>query len=360
MRRLLLYSIFILVFTSISYSQTASQYFPANPGYIWYYESTRLDSNNNPMAGTTTYRIDSFSVVQNYFGLSANFVPSKRNLISVTQPGPYSDSSFFNFQASNGWQYTDLTRGLDTITFLDTSGLINLISSYNGWYNTYRFASNVGQEYTIFSKDTTITFQSQSFPLRITYTGKRLNDENVQTVQGNLPSKRFLLTATLYYLLVFPPLPPIPVEVLSREDSVWVSDGKWMIKEVIASTNVDLSNFGFPVEFFVPGERIILANGPVGIVNYSSEIPSDYTLEQNYPNPFNPITLIKYNLPSNGIVSLKIYDISGKEVSTLVNEQQRAGTYEYSFDAGELSSGVYYYILSTNEFTETKKMILVK
>lgn len=353
-------SLLTFIFTSNSFSQTASQYFPVNPGYIWYYESTILDSNNNPMAGTTTYRVDSFSVVQNYFGLNANFVPSKRNLTSVTQPGPYTDTSFFNFQGSNGWQYADLTRGLDTISFLDTSGLINLISSFNGWYNTYRFASPAGQEYTIFTKDTTITFQSQSFPLRITYTGKRLNDENVQTVLGNLPSKKFLLTASLYYLLSFPPLPPIPIEVLSREDTVWVSEGKWMIKEVIASTNVDLSNFGFPVEFSVPGESLILTNGPTGIVNYSSEIPEKYSLGQNYPNPFNPSTTIRYSIPESGFVSLKVYDVSGKEIYSLVKQEQRAGTYEYQFNASNLTSGVYFYTIQTPNFTQTNKMTLVK
>jgi hypothetical protein len=360
MRILIFAVLYVATLTSSIFSQTASQYFPQNPGYIWYYESTRLDSNNNPMSGTTTFRVDSFSVVQNYFGLSANYVPGKRNLLSVTQPGPYTDSSFYNFQGSNGYQYTDLTRGLDTITFLDTSGLINLISSFNGWYNTYRFASNIGQEYTIFSKDTTISFQSQSFPLRMTYTGKRLSDENVQTVKGNLSAKKFVLSATLYYLLVFPPLPPIPVEVLSRKDTVWISDGKWMLKEVIASTNVDLTNFGFPVEFFVPGEMIILTNSPVGIINYSSEIPGEYSLEQNYPNPFNPVTKIKYSLPESGFVTLRIYDIMGREVITLIKEAQNAGIYEASFDAADLTSGIYYYILSSGTFTETKKMMLIK
>ncbi len=353
-------SLLTFIFTSNSFSQTASQYFPPNPGYIWYYESTLLDSNNNPMTGTTTYRVDSFSVVQNYSGLNANFVPSKRNLTSVTQPGPYTDTSFFNFQGSNGWQYTDLTRGLDTIAFLDTSGLINLISSFNGWYNTYRFASPAGQEYTIFTKDTTITFQSQSFPLRITYTGKRLNDENVQTVQGNLPSKKFLLTASLYYLLSFPPLPPIPIEVLSRKDTVWVSEGKWMIKEVIASTNVDFSNFGFPVEFNVPGERITLTNGPVGIVNHNAEIPENYSLEQNYPNPFNPSTIIKYSIPKSGFVSLKLFDVSGREILSLIEQDQNAGTYEYHFNAGNLTSGVYFYTIQTGDFIQTNKMTLIK
>ncbi len=359
MKRILIF-IAILLNPLIAISQTASTYFPSNPGYIWYYERVILDSNNNSIPGSETYRVDSFSVTQNYIGLSANYVPSKRNLLSVNQTGPYSDTSFFNFQGSNGYQYTDLTRGLDTITFLDTSGLLGFIASFNGWYNTYRFASNVGQEYTIFTKDTTITFGGDNYPIRITYTGERLNDENVQTIQGNLPAKKFLLTAALYYLLSFPPLPPIPVEVLSREDTVWVSSGKWMIKEVIPSVEVDFTSFGIPVQFFVPGERYELTNGPVNIINYTSNNPDKYSLEQNYPNPFNPTTSIKFSLPESGIVSLRVVNIAGQEIANLVDGEQRAGTYEVVFNGAKLTSGVYFYVLETKDYTQTRKMTLIK
>lgn len=360
MRQIFLINVITLVFASNLFSQTASQYFPATPGYIWYYESNLLDSNGNQIPGSTTFRVDSFSVVQNYLGMNASYVPSKRNLSSVTQGGPYNDSSFFNFQGSNTWQYVDVTRGLDSIIFLDTSGFINFLSQFNSWYSVYRFASGVNTSYTLFTKDTTIIIQSQSLPVRITYAGKRLNDENVQTVQGNLPAKKFLLTATIYYLLSFPPLPPIPIEVLSRDDTVWVSLNRWMIKEIIAPINVDLNNLGVPVTFSIPGESLVLTNGPVGIINYTNEIPDRYSLRQNYPNPFNPSTKLKYSLPENGFVSLKIYDMAGKEVMTLINGEQKAGTYELQFNGSNLTSGVYLYKLETESFTQTKKMTLVK
>ncbi|MCB0725301.1 MAG: T9SS type A sorting domain-containing protein [Ignavibacteriae bacterium] len=361
MTKLFLIVTIIITFGSTSFSQTASDYFPSTPGYIWYYKSNLLDSNNNQIPGSTTYRVDSFSVVQNYLGLNASYVPSKRNLSSVSQTGPYTDSSFFNFQGSNAWQYVDVTRGLDSITFLDTSGLLNFLATFNNWYSVYRFANNVNQSYTIFTKDTTITLQSQSASIRITYAGKRLNDENVITPTGTVSAKKFLLTATLYYLVVLPPpLPPIAVPILSREDTVWVSTGKWMVKESIASTNVDLTNFSIPVQFTVPGESIELTNGPVNIINYSSEIPDKYSLEQNYPNPFNPETKIKFSLPESGYVSLKVYDQSGRETASLISNELNTGVYEYSFNGSGLASGVYYYTLETKGFSETKKMILVK
>jgi len=89
-------------------------------------------------------------------------------------------------------------------------------------------------------------------------------------------------------------------------------------------------------------------------------IPTSYSLLQNYPNPFNPSTIISYQLPKSGLVTLKIYDVLGREVSTLVNEQKTAGTYKVEFNGIQLSSGVYFYRLTTADFMQTKKMIFIK
>jgi hypothetical protein len=101
--------------------------------------------------------------------------------------------------------------------------------------------------------------------------------------------------------------------------------------------------------------------GGVNIQNIGSSIPDEFKLYQNYPNPFNPSTKIKFSLPVNAVVSLKLYNISGKEVRSLMeNEIFAAGEYEYSLEMKELSSGIYFYILSSAEFKETKKMILLR
>jgi N-acetylneuraminic acid mutarotase len=88
--------------------------------------------------------------------------------------------------------------------------------------------------------------------------------------------------------------------------------------------------------------------------------PVTYSLSQNYPNPFNPTTTIKFTLPKSSRVELKVYDIAGKEVANLVNEQRVAGSYQVDFDASNLSSGVYFYRITAGEFTMTKKMLLIK
>ncbi len=98
----------------------------------------------------------------------------------------------------------------------------------------------------------------------------------------------------------------------------------------------------------------------VGITQNSNSIVNEFELKQNYPNPFNPVTKINYELPITNYVSLKIFDISGKEVSILVNQVQTKGSYEVSFDASGLTSGIYFYKLETKNFSSTKKMLLVK
>ena len=99
---------------------------------------------------------------------------------------------------------------------------------------------------------------------------------------------------------------------------------------------------------------------PIGIQNISSEIPDKFKLEQNYPNPFNPTTKIKFDVVRLGNVKIVVYDVMGREVQTLVNESLKPGTYEASFDGSSLNSGVYFYKISAGEFSQTKKMLMIK
>ena len=114
------------------------------------------------------------------------------------------------------------------------------------------------------------------------------------------------------------------------------------------------------IEIFGYTNNIVSVNGNV-------ELPREYSLSQNYPNPFNPSTTIKYSIPvvdtRRGLlpqVTLRIYDILGREVATLVNENQKAGNYEVKFDATTLTSGIYFYRLQSDNFNESKKMLLLK
>ena len=97
-----------------------------------------------------------------------------------------------------------------------------------------------------------------------------------------------------------------------------------------------------------------------GIQNISTKIPAAYFLEQNYPNPFNPSTKIRFAIPKNEIVTLKIFDLLGREVAVLVNEKLQSGIYETDWNASSHPSGVYFYSLNAGDFKQTKRMILVR
>jgi|CZKP01.1.fsa_nt_gi hypothetical protein len=97
-----------------------------------------------------------------------------------------------------------------------------------------------------------------------------------------------------------------------------------------------------------------------GVTGDKNVIPTQYKLNQNFPNPFNPSTIISYDIPKSGIVSLKIFNVLGQLVRTLVNQTQTAGTHQVTFNASSLSTGVYFYSLSVDNFTQVKKMMLIK
>jgi len=139
------------------------------------------------------------------------------------------------------------------------------------------------------------------------------------------------------------------------------------VQDILSANNVDLSLLGID-PFTIPGLETKLTDEIVVSVQNEETIPNAFSLEQNYPNPFNPSTKIRFTIPSviasaakqSQFVSLKVYDVLGNEVTTLVNEDKPAGNYEVNFDARGLTSGIYFYKLSAGSFSQTKKMLLIK
>lgn len=97
-----------------------------------------------------------------------------------------------------------------------------------------------------------------------------------------------------------------------------------------------------------------------GISEPSPVVPSKFALSQNYPNPFNPSTLISFDIPKQAIVKLVVYDILGRIVKTLVDEMKSPGNYKVRFDASMITSGVYFYRITADNFTDSKKLLLIK
>ena len=153
----------------------------------------------------------------------------------------------------------------------------------------------------------------------------------------------------------------MPIEV-----KVIFSDATDTIFSVVNDINNQEFNFEFNKQpgqlIFDPNNNIVLkvADTVVGIEESKEILPHKWELEQNYPNPFNPVTTISYSIPQRSNVTLKVYDILGNLVNTLVNGYKDKGRYKVNFNGSKLSSGVYLYRLVAGRFTDTKKLILMK
>ena len=131
-------------------------------------------------------------------------------------------------------------------------------------------------------------------------------------------------------------------------------------------TNLSITFLSILCLFAIANAEIGFGISEVGTISSITGIedetmmPVRYSLNQNYPNPFNPITNIEYRIPSSEVVTLKIYNLNGQEVATLVSENQNAGNHTYTFDGKNLASGIYYYQLVAGDYKEVKKMILLR
>ncbi|MBK7631992.1 MAG: T9SS type A sorting domain-containing protein [Ignavibacteriales bacterium] len=154
-----------------------------------------------------------------------------------------------------------------------------------------------------------------------------------------------------------------------RSDDIYTSPSPPFYRRVIsysfitksgASIDVTAIDTTAPNNGIISTEGVTWRNvGPVSVENQEL-IPTKFYLSQNYPNPFNPNTIIQYAIGSREFVQLKVYDVLGIEVATLVNEEKPAGNYEINFNASQLSSGIYFYKLQAGSFVKIKKLILIK
>jgi len=135
-----------------------------------------------------------------------------------------------------------------------------------------------------------------------------------------------------------------------------------------AGNSTETRSYSFTDENVDPGTyvyrlRIVDNDGSFtysDAVSAEVEAPAKYSLEQNYPNPFNPSTTIAFTIPEASFVTLKIYNALGKEIAVLFSGNKEAGTYEMNYDAADIPSGIYYYTMYTNNYTQTNKMLLLK
>jgi len=266
--------------------------------------------------------------------------------------------------------------------------------------------NNVARCYTIKYSPTGETIWSRSHNLSIGY--KIMVDKNGQNLYiagiiggGNFLLLKYTIDGELLWEKIISPgniFTPAPTIILDRADNIYLGASrlesptlsKLLVVKFDSSGN-QLWNItynhtptgeNFPSALALDKQNNVIAAGSTttnsrdyltikisqltGLIVKNNEIPKCFELHQNYPNPFNPITKINFSLPKNSFVSLKIFDLNGREVANVINDIRDAGNYEVSFDANKygLSSGTYFYTLNVQSlnknFTETKKMILIK
>ncbi|MBI5730507.1 MAG: T9SS type A sorting domain-containing protein [Ignavibacteriales bacterium] len=137
----------------------------------------------------------------------------------------------------------------------------------------------------------------------------------------------------------------------------YTNDLLWYDVRAYYSTEGTYSDPEYTAVYGIENPNIQSQDGQ--FITTTTEIPTDYSIS-NYPNPFNPTTTINYQLPQDGFVTIKVYDLLGKEVAALVNENKSAGYHRVNFDASKLTSGVYVYTITANNFVLSKKMLLMK
>jgi hypothetical protein len=210
----------------------------------------------------------------------------------------------------------------------------------------------------IVGKTKTPTVGFQAAPFNVVSQGSNVSYARLD-VQQSQGAYRIAYKSgdTIKYLASFTPTSMGTGTIVSQN----VSSG--VMYPSVVGYSIGAGSFSGGVSFAGLGPTNIFYDGsgitPVGITN-NTGIATKYDLKQNYPNPFNPSTVIKFSIPASEYVSLKVYDILGKEVTTLINSKMSAGSYDYKFDASMLSAGVYFYKLQTDKFSSVKKMLLIK
>ncbi len=373
------YSSFQKIFISIDYSQSGSIYL-ADGRYI--YHSTDFGIT------FTEYKVLDRRIVGIYKKPSAGggsnklYAATKYDLyeitpdtiISIKHLTPDPDLfSWYPLQIGNAWVYNSTFMGdtsaeeyisskeiIDTILYNNTQYFIvenktYLAKTFQSLYaDYYRIDSSLGKICKAYFIDDSLTFEELYIDLT-TEIGDTFYINEFQPVlfESEEPFNQWGINSTKRNYIG----QSTPLHDFSLVKEIGLSYEFWW----------ELVGFEHKLKGAVIDGTIFGDITPLGIDREVEKLPKDYHLSQNYPNPFNPTTKIRYSIPNvtlseveGSLVILKVYDVLGREVATLVNEEKPAGVYEVEFDASQISSGIYFYKLQTENYTSTKKMIYLK
>lgn len=251
-----------------------------------------------------------------------------------TYPKPPANTTFTEPILSNGPE-ADKFRDSITGSIKDASDLNDSISS---------FTAHRSPDGIVFDKDSLLAGDLKGGGFVVSFSNnstiKTLGDTGQDLLLVQLNKKSGNYSATVKKLVTgF--LAPIGIE---------------LVRNILYINETDLQGNNNSPKLW----EVTLPTSTTGIVKENNQLPVKFELSQNYPNPFNPTTSIRFQLPAYSYIKLKVYDMLGREVATLVNENKPAGNYKIEFNASKLVSGIYFYRLESETFSQTKKLIVLK
>ncbi|HMS34659.1 MAG TPA: T9SS type A sorting domain-containing protein [Ignavibacteria bacterium] len=309
-----------------------------------------------------------------------NWISGTTNILSATSPGMV----YAGYPLSNIGNATTLaTSGEDSYKELGVADSVGSI--YATFMVNITAAQRQGDYFAAFLQTGSTTFYEGRLSARIVdgvvnFGITKGNSASDTTVAGIWTTGNYALNTTYLVVLKYTFIAGTANDAVSLfvfSSGVPATEPTPTVGPISAYTSADASSIGrFALRqgtatrapnVNLDGIKVTKSWSDIllSVQNVSNNISQSFELSQNYPNPFNPSTTINFNIPSNGFVTLNVYDALGKEVGNLVNENLNAGSYKYNFNGSNLNSGIYFYTMkytnnSSQTFTQTKKLILVK
>ncbi len=333
---------FIILFISFLFFSTtllmgqAVNYFP-QPGFRWHYNTQFINTADSVLSDMDI--IDSLGV---------QTIVDDSSCYPILSVNPFPVPPTANYYVALSGSEALVKMSLLPVP-LDT-----IFSAPSSWFTLFKFQSGVVAPWTIFEWDTTVTIDSVTLPMGVKVSGKKVSlNEDVTVQAGTFSSARFTILEQVGVYVPYIGFTPL----FTLADTFWVAQNTWIVKHTR-----DAVSFSYQtISFDIPGERmeLISMTAPLG-VHERDALPQTFSLEQNYPNPFNPSSVISYTLSVNSFVTLKVFNMLGQEVATLVDGRQEAGLKSVVWDASSMPSGVYVYRLQAGSLTEQRKMVLLR
>ncbi|HTR82821.1 MAG TPA: T9SS type A sorting domain-containing protein [Bacteroidota bacterium] len=350
--RFLFGALWLFTFSTISLSQDAGLFFPSSRGNAWTYLHYPLDSLQVRQSGLASTETDSLIASASVGGQPASIL---RNSASA-------ESTIVHVQGSTIFEYATGYPRITSLLQVDSLGL-SFVWDYLAWYPYMDLSSAPGMaDSVLYIKNQTVMFQGHPLSLVIYVTSTKGNDTTITVPAGSFTATPFSIVLHVNIPKSQPPIGHFEVPLFTLVDSLFIANGKWLVREVQPSTYYPLNNDpSYNVATTqLPGFERVLQSAAITSVRQQPNIVRTFALEQNFPNPFNPTTNLRFTIVNFQFVQLRVFDVLGRQVAELVNKELSPGTYTYPFGEPALPSGIYFYRLTAGMESQTKKMILLK